>query len=51
MDYSMQNDNQPDKAVLITGGVGRVSAERFLEDKYRVVTADIKDCGKRYYLS
>jgi NAD(P)-dependent dehydrogenase (short-subunit alcohol dehydrogenase family) len=46
MDYFMQNGNQQGKAVLISGGasgVGRASAERFLNDGYCVVIADINE--------
>ena len=42
----MQNENHHDKVVLITGGsggVGRASAERFLEDGFRVDMADINE--------
>ncbi|CAB1056157.1 hypothetical protein D1BOALGB6SA_891 [Olavius sp. associated proteobacterium Delta 1] len=37
----MQQDNQNNKVVLITGGIGRASAERFLKDGFRVVIADL----------
>ena len=46
MDYFMQNGNQQGKAVLISGGasgVGRASAERFLNEGYCVVIADINE--------
>ena len=42
----MQKNTPRDKVVLITGasgGVGRASAARFLEDDYRVVMADINE--------